>query len=78
MKKSISYYLVLLTILLVSCGVPKASSSTKSNLNQELIEKNKGSISLLQRIRQKSGVVIQNNVPIINKTANSISSSGTQ
>ncbi len=78
MEKTIWYYLVSLTVLLVSCGTPKGSSATKSNLDQELIEKNKGSVSLLQRISQKSGIVLQNNVPIINKTANSISSSGSQ
>jgi TonB-dependent SusC/RagA subfamily outer membrane receptor len=75
MEKSISYYLILLTILVVSCGAPKGSNSTKSNLDQELTEKNRGQVSLLQRIRQKSGVIILNNVPIINKIANSFTGS---
>ena len=65
-------------VLICSCGPTKNTSSDKSSLDTELREKNRANISLLQRIRQKPGVVLQNNVPILNKTTNSFDSGGNQ
>ncbi|MEP2279184.1 TonB-dependent receptor plug domain-containing protein [Maribacter sp.] len=74
-------YLVIYSIIFVlisSCGPVKNTSGNTSSLDTELREKNRANVSLLQRIRQKPGVVLQNNVPILNKTANSFDSSGNQ
>jgi TonB-dependent SusC/RagA subfamily outer membrane receptor len=60
------------------CNSSKQTTSSKSNLNKELTETNKGNVSLLQRISQKRGIIIRNGVPIINKTANSLSSSASE
>lgn len=58
--------------LAISCSSTKNTSVGKKDLDKELMEKNKGQISLLNRIRRKPGIVIRNGVPIINKTSNSI------
>ena len=61
-------------LLAISCGPTKnATSQSGSELEQDLTEKNRVTISLLDRIRQKPGVIIRNGVPIINKTSNSLS-----
>jgi outer membrane receptor protein involved in Fe transport len=75
-----SYLSLCLTavLLLYSCGPSKNTTKDKSSLDTELREKNRANISLLQRIRQKPGVVLQNNVPILNKTTNSFDSGGNQ
>lgn len=75
-----SYLSLCLTaaILLCSCGPSKNTTKEKSSLDTELREKNRANVSLLQRIRQKPGVVLQNNVPILNKTTNSFDSGGNQ
>ncbi|WP_282074765.1 TonB-dependent receptor [Maribacter aquivivus] len=65
-------------LLLCSCGPAKSTTKDKSSLDTELREKNRANLSLLQRIRQKPGVVLQNNVPILNKTTNSFDSGGNQ
>ncbi|MBT8298924.1 MAG: Plug domain-containing protein [Maribacter sp.] len=57
--------------MLSSCNSSKTASNTKSDLNKELNEKNKGNISLLERIRRKPGITLRGGVPILNKTANS-------
>lgn len=65
-------------VLICSCGPVKHTSGNTSSLDTELREKNRANVSLLQRIRQKPGVVLQNNVPILNKTTNSFDSGGNQ
>ena len=80
MKKFITAYGFVLLIM-TGCGSSKNTSNDNngtSSLDVELKEKNRANVSLLQRIRQKSGVVLQNNVPIINKTSNSFASGGSQ
>lgn len=78
MKSSDLFCIVLTALLLLNCGAPKNSGSPSAEINKELTEKNRTSVSLLQRISQLRGVVLYNNVPVINKTANSISAGGTQ
>ncbi|WP_197496115.1 TonB-dependent receptor plug domain-containing protein [Maribacter hydrothermalis] len=66
---------------LSSCGVSKnTSNSTKttSSLNNELKDKNRANITLIQRITQLPGVVLYNNLPVINKSSNSFGSVGNQ
>ncbi|WP_299319116.1 TonB-dependent receptor plug domain-containing protein [uncultured Maribacter sp.] len=77
MKTYLSLHLIGI-ILLCSCGSAKSTTKDKSSLDTELREKNRANVSLLQRIRQKPGVVLQNNVPILNKTTNSFDSGGNQ
>ncbi len=69
---------IIAVLLLCSCGPAKSTTKDKSSLDTELREKNRANLSLLQRIRQKPGVVLQNNVPILNKTTNSFDSGGNQ
>ncbi len=73
MKKISLLLLVFFSILAISCGSTKNTSAAKNDLNKDLIEKNKGNISLLDRIRKKPGIVIRSGVPIINKASNSFS-----
>jgi hypothetical protein len=49
-----------------------------TSLNEELKDRNRANISLLQRITQMCGIVLHNNLPVINKTANSFASAGNQ
>lgn len=69
---------VVAIILMVSCSATNTSKSDNTSLDTELREKNRANLSLLQRIRQKPGVILQNNVPVLNKTTNSFDSSGNQ
>ncbi len=73
MKKISLLLLVFFSILAISCGSTKNTSVVKTDLDKELIEKNKGNISLLDRIRKKPGIVIRGGVPIVNKASNSFS-----
>jgi outer membrane receptor protein involved in Fe transport len=77
MKTYLSLSLIAV-LLFCSCGSTKSTTKDKSSLDTELREKNRANVSLLQRIRQKPGVVLQNNVPILNKTTNSFDSGGNQ
>ncbi len=65
-------------IVMYSCGSSKSKDTSKSELKQELTEKNRGTVSLLDRIIQLPGVVLRNGNPIINKTANSINANATE
>lgn len=68
-----TYFFLLLCILVSACGTTKNSSTADgTSLDQTLQEKNRVTISLLDRIRQIPGVIVRNGVPIINKTSNSI------
>lgn len=68
--KSILY--IILLFAFIGCGPAKNSTASTGTLDQALQDKNRGAISLLDRIRQISGVIVRNGVPIINKTSNSI------
>jgi hypothetical protein len=64
--------ILLISLLLLSCGASKnPNPSDATSLDQTLQDKNRVTISLLNRIRQLPGVIIRNGVPIVNK--NSIS-----
>jgi outer membrane receptor protein involved in Fe transport len=80
MKKLVSVLLIAAMVILGSCGTLKKSnaSSNSTSLNDELKDRNRANISLLQRITQMRGVVLHNNLPVINKTANSFASTGNQ
>ena len=80
MKKLVSVLLIAAMVILGSCGTLKKSnaSSNSTSLNDELKDRNRTNISLLQRITQIRGVVLHNNLPVINKTANSFASAGNQ
>ncbi|WP_339664388.1 TonB-dependent receptor plug domain-containing protein [Maribacter arcticus] len=80
MKKLVSVLLIAAMVILGSCGTLKKSnaSSNSTSLNDELKDRNRANISLLQRITQMRGVVLHNNLPVINKTANSFASAGNQ
>ncbi len=72
-----TYFLLFLCIFLSACGTSKNTSSTDDvSLDQSLQEKNRVTISLLNRIRQKPGVIIRNGVPLINKMSNSVYEGG--
>ncbi|GGD48296.1 TonB-dependent receptor plug domain-containing protein [Muriicola marianensis] len=65
---------LILLLITLSCGTSKNSSAENGQeLEESLQQKNSVTISLLNRIRQKPGVIIRNGVPIINKTSNSLS-----
>ncbi|MGB5666420.1 MAG: TonB-dependent receptor plug domain-containing protein [Maribacter sp.] len=77
--KKLSFFVFFLTALMISsCNSSKSTTVKKSELNKELNEKNKGNVSLLDRIRRKPGIVIRNGVPVINKASNSFSASNTE
>lgn len=78
MKKVFSFIIVSSLFVFTSCNSTKQTVTSKSNLNKDLTEINKGNVSLLQRISQKRGIIVRNGVPIINKTSNSLSSSATE
>lgn len=73
MKKISLLLLVFFSILGISCGSTKNTSVVKSDLDKDLMQKNKGNISLLDQIRRKPGIVIRGGVPILNKASNSFS-----
>ncbi len=78
MKKLLSIALLLGIIVIVGCGTSNSSKVTKSDIGKELETTNRGNVPLLQRIRQKPGILIRNGVPIINKNSNSFTSTGTE
>lgn len=49
-----------------------------TSLKDELKDRNRPNIYLLQLITQMRGIVFQNNLLVINKTANSFASAGNQ
>lgn len=78
MKKLSFFVFFLIALMVCSCNSSKSTTVQKSELNKELNEKNKGNVSLLDRIRRKPGIVIRNGVPAINKASNSFSASNTE
>ena len=69
--KKIAVFLGLL--LVFSCGTSKNTSDGPSNLQANLDKKNRASISLLNQIRQKPGIILKNGVPALQKTDNNVS-----
>lgn len=67
-------------IILGSCGTLQKSTINivPTSLNEGLKDINRANVSLLPRITQMRSVVLHNNLPVINKTVNSFSSTGNQ
>lgn len=63
-----------LLITLIACGPSKDATSGDPSLKQTLDEKNRVSISLLNRIRRLPGITIRNGVPVFTKNSSDISS----
>ncbi len=79
MKNIAQFVLIFISILLtINCSSTKNTSATGKDLDKELTEKNKGNISLLDRIRKKPGIIIRSGVPVINKASNSFSAGNTE
>ncbi len=78
MKNASLLLTVIAVVILYSCGSSKSKDTSKSELEQELTEKNRGAVSLLTRVIQLPGIVRRNGRPVINKTANSILASATE
>ena len=77
--RKIGFFVFFFSVFMVSsCNSSKSTSNSTSDLNKDLNEKNRGNVSLLDQIRRKPGIIIRNGVPVINKTANSISSNSVQ
>ena len=76
MKKILTVIFIALLSLPVGCKTSK--KITTNGQSGEPIERERTDISLLDRIRKKSGVIVRNGVPLLNKSANSFSSEGSQ
>lgn len=61
----------------MSCGSTNTTTGS-SNLRNELEEKNRVTVTLLQRISQKRGIVTRNGVPFLNRLNNTFSNAGSQ
>lgn len=65
-------YIFLLFFLVSNCGTSKSTTSATNTTNDE---KNRGTVTLLDQIRKLPGVIVRNNVPLVNKAANSFAGS---
>ncbi len=65
--KYFSVYPLFFLLILAACGTSKTASGTERNISEELREKNRVTLSLLDQIRQKPGIIIRNNRPYIRK-----------
>ena len=74
MKHKAVIFFSCLLIVFTSCGTSKNNSI--SNSSSETISSERTDIPLLDRIRKKSGIIIRNGVPLLNKAANSFNSEG--
>lgn len=73
MIKQYAYLAALCFLILASCATSKKSDSPTVDLQKELRQKNRASITLLNQIRQLPGVTLRYGVPVINSATNSIS-----
>jgi TonB-dependent SusC/RagA subfamily outer membrane receptor len=67
-------FLIATLIAVVACGPSKDTTPGDPTLKQSLDEKNRVSISLLNRIRRLPGITIRNGVPVFTKNSSDISS----
>lgn len=75
--KSLKYILILsFTLLIVSCKSISATDSEPNHLEQTLGEKNRATVSLLNRIQKLSGISLRNGLPSLGKASNSTVASG--
>jgi hypothetical protein len=71
MKQLFTLNILFLIFFLVSCSGSK-STGYNPEIAKELEQRNKGNMSLLQRIRQLPGVTLRNGVPYFIKASNQI------
>ena len=75
--KNLSYILVLSFVLaILSCKSNSKTASEQTDLEETLNEKNRISVSLLNRIRKLPGISLRNGTPIFNKSNNSVEAYG--
>ena len=75
--KKISSLITLVVIFTVSsCSTSKKTTSSESDLQEELNQKNSVSMTLLQRMQQKPGIIVRNGAPLLQKALNSQSGFG--
>ncbi|TLP71198.1 TonB-dependent receptor plug domain-containing protein [Maribacter sp. ACAM166] len=63
---------------LLSCSSAQKTIIDKPTIREELDEKNRSNFTLLERISQMPGIIKRNGIPVLSKTSNSFSSTGTQ
>ncbi len=66
------YILLICLTTLASCGPGKVATNPDAE-TETLEQKNRASISLINRIRQLPGIVIRGGVPVFNKTQTDVS-----
>jgi outer membrane cobalamin receptor len=66
MVKRILYFLLLL--LVCSCTSYKAGEGQEKKLDAELQERNRATVSLLDRLRRAPGIIIRRNTPYVLKS----------
>ncbi|MCR9265500.1 MAG: Plug domain-containing protein [Flavobacteriaceae bacterium] len=71
MKQLFTLSVLFLVFSLVSCSGSK-STAYNPEIAKELEQRNKGNISLLQRIRQLPGVTLRNGLPYFVKASNQV------
>lgn len=79
--KNITALLLLAALLLAaSCGSSKSGNPNGeiTDMQAEMDERNSAVIPLITRIRRLPGISIQNGVPVLSKSANSMSGSQTE
>jgi len=74
MKFWISALFLCTTLVFTACKSSSKTSSNQENLKETLEDKNRQSISLLNRIRRLPGISISGGIPILVKGNNSIQS----
>jgi len=66
------FLLAAASIVVLACGTSKNTTATDPSLQKTLDEKNRVSISLLDRIRRLPGIAIRNGVPVFTKSSTDI------
>ncbi len=75
--KQIKHLLILsLTLTILSCKSNSKTATEPNKLLETLNEKNRVSVSLLNRIRKLPGISLRNGTPIFNKSNNSVEAYG--
>lgn len=76
MRKNYVVLSVFVVFFFAACSSSKNYEASNTSLKEELDQKNRGAISLLNQIRQKPGVVLKNGVPFLQKSNISFSTNG--
>ena len=79
MKYRSLFIAILLGIgLSFSCSSSKQTTTSHSNFKEELDEKNRTNLSLLDRLVKLPGIIKKNGVPVLAKSSNSFNAAVTQ